>query len=353
MDRDPVVRGTRLNAPLISRRAALRAGGLTAAGLAGAALVGCGGGSPAAAPTSPPASTGAAVATPEVRRGGTYRQGMTGAFAGVDPHSSVYGGATIVPLVHTYLFRKEVLRQDLGLQYDLATSHRLAEDQVTWTFNLREDARVAPNAAGVPERSLDAEDVVESFKRMADPDSGSNAYAFFANWVERFDAPDPQTVRLVTKRPYAWVEEALGDALRGAIVPREWLAEGGDALKTSAVGAGPFMLGTLAEGSEAVVARNPNFYDPQLPRLDRYHIIAYQDQATYRTAFAADQLDVYYAQNREEAEELERTVDDVLRMEVQSTGFNSFWMRTDTPPWDDERVRRAVNRVMDRQQYVD
>src|SRR5690606_16220463 len=82
-------------------------------------------------------------------------------------------------------------------------------------------------------------------------------------------------------------------------------------------------------------------------------ILAYQDQVTYRTAFASGQIDAYYAPNIEEARELERTVPDVRRMEIDSTGFNSFWMRTDAPPWNDDRVRRAMNWSMNRPQYVD
>jgi len=265
----------------------------------------------------------------------------------------VFGGAGVVPLVHTYLFRKEVLRPDLGLKYDLATRHELGADRVTWTFHLRPDAKIAPNTLGVPERALDAEDVLASFRRIADRATGATGYSFFNTWVSRFDAPDAATVRLVLKKPYAWAEEALGDALSGAIVPREWLAGSRDALKTNAVGAGPFALKSLAEGREAVMVANPNFYDRTLPRVDQFRIVPFQDQVTYRTAFASGQLDVYFAQNIEEARELEKTVPRTRRMEIQSTGFNSFWMRTDAPPWQDDRVRRAMNLSMNRQQYIE
>lgn len=284
--------------------------------------------------------------------GGVYRTGFTGPFAGVDPHNSVYGGSGVVPEVYNYLVRSEsVLRPDIGVLYDLATSHDLAPDNVTWTFTLRDDAVIAPNAMGVPERALDSEDVIKSFDRIGSAASGSNGFGFFNRWVESYTAPDATTAQLVTKSPYAWVLDELGDALKGAIVPREWLENEG--LKGAAVGAGPFMLQELAEGERAVMVPNPNFYDADMPYLDEYRIVAFSDIATQRTAFSTRQLDYFGSQDVNEAEELEKTVDDITLQITPGTGFKSFWMRADAPPWDDERVRRGMSRAMNRQQYID
>ncbi len=344
----------------ISRRRALRGAGLGITGLAGAVLVGCGGDDdPTATATpaddnggssSPTAAPTEAPGTPV--RGGVYRGGFTGPFAGVDPHNSVYGGSGIVPQVYNYLLRNEsVLRPDIGIVYDLATSHELSPDNVTWTFTLRDDAMIAPNSQGVPERPLDAEDVVKSFDRIGSPDAGANGFGFFNRWVESYSAPDATTVQLVTRAPYAWVLDELGDALKGVIVPREWLAS--EDLKGTAVGAGPFILEELTEGERAVMVPNPNFYNSELPYLDEYRILTFSDLATQRTAFTTRQLDTFSSQDITEADELVRTIDDVVLETTAGTGFKSFWMRTDAPPWDDERIRRGMSRAMNRQQYID
>src|SRR5690606_3454774 len=44
--------------------------------------------------------------------------------------------------------------------------------------------------------------------------------------------------------------------------------------------------------------------------------------------------------------------DGITHVEHGSTGYNSFWMRTDVAPYDDERVRRAINMSMNRDQYI-
>ncbi len=343
-----------------SRRAMLRGGALGAAGLAGAALIGCGSsnkGTPTvAAPTQAATAAGgasataAATATQTPKTGGNYRTGFTGPFAGVDPHNSVYGGSGIVPQVYTYLVRKEVFRPEAGTIQLLAASQALQSDKLTWVFKLRDNVKIAPNQHDVPERPMDSEDVLKTFDRIADPKSGSNGYTFFNRWVDKYDAPDASTVRVITKKPFAWVLEVLGDNLQGAIVPKEWLASAD--LKKDAVGAGPFMLKELTEGQRAVMVRNPNYWEKGKPYLDQETILAFQDLATERTAFTTRQIDIYVPPDIDEAKQLEKSVKNTVRLEDKSTGFDSFWMRVDAKPWDDERVRNAMNLSMDRNQYI-
>lgn len=327
----------------LPRRAVLRglAGGIV--GLAAAALVGC-------SDDEDEANGAAGTAAP--RSGGTYRASITGVFAGVDPHAAVYAGSGVVAVAYNYLLRQEVARPDIGRQMDLAESMELGPDGLTWTFRLRPDARIAPNDQDVPERALDAEDVLASFRRMADPATGATAFPFFNQWVDTFDAPDERTVRLVTNRPFAWTPDVLGDNLQGAIAPREWLERGTD-VRSQAVGAGPFRLESLQEADRAVLRPNPNYYLPGLPRLDEFRIQLFQDNATQRTAFASRQVDTYLTADHEEADALVQSVQGVVSTRHGSTGFNSFWMRATADPWTDERVRRAVSLAMNRQQYVD
>lgn len=345
----------------ISRRSALRGAGLGAVGLAGAALIGCGGGDEEATGTATASATGtgtgttAPTATPDTMtpvQGGTYTT-YTSTFAGVDPHNSVYGGAGLVPQAYNYLIRQEVLRQDLGelgQVTDLAESVEVTDDGQTWVFKLRSDAKIAPNTQGVPERALNAEDVLASFDRIANKDNGANGFATFALFIDSYEAPDDTTVQIKTKTPFSWFLEAIGDNLQGAIVPKEWLDKGNDAIKAMAVGAGPFMLESLVEGDKSIMKRNPNYYLAGQPYLDEFRILIMPDTATRITAFRDRQIDTYVTENGEEAASLVK--DGITHVEHASTGYNSFWMRTDVKPYDDERVRRAINMSMNRDQYI-
>ncbi|MEX2372293.1 MAG: ABC transporter substrate-binding protein, partial [Dehalococcoidia bacterium] len=313
-----------------------------------ATATGDGGGGGAATP----AATSDATATAgEPKAGGSYTS-YTSTFSGVDPHNSVYGGAGIVPLTYNYLVRQEVLRQDLGDNgqiLDLAESIEISGDQQTWTFKLRPDVMIAPNSHGVEERPLTSEDVMASFDRIANPDNGANGFATFALFVDDYSAPDDTTVQVVTRSPFSWLLDSLGDNLQGVIVPKEWLDQG-DAIKTAAVGAGPFMLESLVEGDKAIMKRNPNYYMQGQPYLDEFRILIMADVATRLTAFQDRQIDNYTTGNGQEAESLVK--DGITHVAHSSTGYNSFWMRADAPPYDDPRVRRAINMSMDRDQYI-
>jgi peptide/nickel transport system substrate-binding protein len=345
---------------LTSKRTTRRSllGGTAAAGvgLASLAAVGCSSSSnktstPASSQSPSGSASAAASPTQTPKAGGSYTEAFTGPFAGVDPHSSVYGGSGIVPLVYNYLIRDEMaVYPKLGVIDDLAQSHKLQSDNLTWVFNLRPNVMIAANSQGVPVRALDSSDVLASWNRIKDPNSGSNGYAFASQWIDKMDTPDANTFRMVMKSPYAWTEANVGNNLIGPIVPKEWLSNAN--LKKEAVGAGAFTLTELVEGDHATMVKNPAYYKSGKPYLDKLIIRSFSDQATERTAFSAGQLDAYGAINQDEAKQLKAANAQLAYYHSKSTGFDSFWMHVKTAPWTDPRVRRAVNYAINRQQYI-
>jgi peptide/nickel transport system substrate-binding protein len=338
----------RLQTGSVNRRRFLGGAAIMGVGVAATGLVGCGGSSSGGG--TPTTSASASALTP--KKGGVFNVGFTGPFAGVHPFNSVYGGSGIIPEVYNYLFRNSLLAPDQGNVYDLATTHSVQSDNVTWVFKLRSDATIAPNTYGVPERAVDANDVKASFDFISDPKTGSNGFPFFAVWVDKMDVPDPQTFRLITKKPYAWTESSLGNALFTPIVPQEWIAKGADQMKADSVGGGAFMLKSLTEGGEADMVANPNYWDKGKPYVDQFTIKAFADQATYRTAFQSSQVDVYGPPDKDEGEQLKNAESGVIHSSDPGLGYLSFWMNTKSKPWDDNRVRRALNMAINRDEYV-
>jgi peptide/nickel transport system substrate-binding protein len=354
MPRESTYRPNQLRIPIVRRRL-LRTAALGGAGAAGWLLAACGGDDDteqdrAAAGTGAPATAAAAAtALPEGKPGGALSLGFAGSLGGVDPHNSITGGTFVGPAVYNYLLRTGILAPDRGIVYDLAQSHELAGDQVTWIFKLRPDVTIAKNKYSVPERPLDAEDVKQSFQRISDPAAAANNSAWARDIVERFDAPDSTTFRIITKRPYGWLLHDIGNPW-ASMVPREWLAH--PDLKKDTVGGGPFVLTELTEGKQARLARNPAYYVKDRPYLDEYFVKVFADATTVRTAFASGQLDAYGAPNKDEAEELKKQIKDLQHFKGPTLTYLSFWMNTKEKPWDDPRVRRAVHRATNRQEYI-
>ena len=84
--------------------------------------------------------------------------------------------------------------RDLTVKPDLATSWEASEDLKTWTFKLREGVKFHHG------RTLDAEDVVATIKRILDPNTGSRARANLS-MVEKVEAVDPLTRSLHPQHP--------------------------------------------------------------------------------------------------------------------------------------------------------
>lgn len=313
-------------------------------------------GSPVAgAPTT--AGSPAAGANPNAKyvpvagkAGGNYQPGFTGPFAGVDPHNSVYGGSGIVPIVYNYLVRTSLIAPDQGVIQELALSQESAPDNLSMTFKLRPDAMIQQNSLGVPVRPIDATDAKMTFDRIADPKSAANGYTWVHPWVDHTEAIDATTFKIVTKAPYAWLINGVGNNLQSAIVPREWLANAN--IKANAVGTGPFMLQSLQEGAQAVMVKNPTYWEKGKPYLDQLTIKAFADLATYRTAFSSNQLDAYTASNIEEAQQLQKSAKNIQLYTDPAFTYDSFWMNTKMKPWDDPRIRMAVRFAHNPDEYI-
>ena len=157
----------------ISRRAALRGGVIGGAGLAAAALIGCGDDDeeePAATPvaTAPPATaTPTEEAVQEPIPGGTFRRQISGTPETLDPHrtqSNTTKGASAT--IHSFLFKQ------IASTFENAPNSEMAGDLVdTWEFtpdgltlnlSLRTDAKFTAPV----DRTVDSEDVKFSIDRF-------------------------------------------------------------------------------------------------------------------------------------------------------------------------------------------
>ena len=91
--------------------------------------------------------------------------------------------------------------------------------------------------------------------------------------IDRIDTPDPQTVTIRLKKPYGPFLYSLGCHGGAAILPAH-VFQGADPLKhpaslTKPVGTGPFVLTEMARGDRITLTKNPAYWEPGKPRLDR------------------------------------------------------------------------------------
>jgi peptide/nickel transport system substrate-binding protein len=332
-----------------ARRSFLKGAGALAAGAAGASVIGCGGGegTPKASPQATGVTSPAAEETP--RPGGRLQNATDLNFVSIDPHLTVGSGIAIVGWIYSYLIHYSDTLPEITL-FDTAEEME-QPDGLTYRFSIRRGVKTPPAGPLVPELELTSEDVVASMERVRDL-PGSGGAAFIRQHVDSFEAPDAHTVVLKTKRPYAWSLGYIGSPVGGAIVPKQ-LIEAGTDLRTQGAGAGPFILEQYKDGEIASATRNANYWGAPRPWLEGNDLRIIADRAARRTAFLSKQVDLYVAETAREADEL-RGIDASITVEEDpALDYVSVDMRMDRDPFKDERVRRAINRGLNRQEFID
>ena len=221
---------------------------------------------------------------------------------------------------------------------DLATAWEPNADGTVWTFHIREGVRFHDGS------TLDAHDVVYSIKRVIDPDYGSPARAA-VRMIESIEATGPFTVRMTLASTFADLPLQLMDP-RLRIIP-----EGsGDTIDQTGIGTGPFRVEKFDPDGITVLTANEDYWEGT-PGLARIEVIGVPDAQARLQAFLSGQLDM----ERGIVPLLRRALDKSLRyqlLEIPTGNWMGLAFRTDVPPFDDPRVRRALRLVVDREEML-
>ena len=254
--------------------------------------------------------------------------------ATLDPQKMRVGG---VDYNYVYNCFSRLTAQDpkLQVQPDLATSWEAAEDLKTWTFHLR------PGVKFHNGKPFDASDVVFTFKRILDKDVGSVLRVNFSI-VDSIEAVDPLTVRFNLSVAYADLPAAAA-AYQAAIVNESTL----DTLTTHPIGTGPFKFVEYRPGDQLVMERNPDYFLPGVPRLDRVIIRIIPEFTTSVAALESGAVDAVFDLPPEHIEKLAKS--SVAHVEeVQAGRWQGIIWNCEMKPFDDSRVRRAFNKLIDK-----
>ena len=244
------------------------------------------------------------------------------------------------------------------LEGDLAESWTQPND-TTYIFKLRRGVRWH-NKPPVNGRELTAEDVKYSLERFMTVKGNSNAYMLKS--VDKVEAVDKYTVKITTKEPFAWLLDMLASPMAVAIVAKEVVEKFGDLKKAEAViGTGPWMLDSYRPNQGLTFVRNPTYFLPGQPYIDRVEVTVDEDNASRIAAFLSGKYDLGWENpgiiNRTDwvqiKDKLKSTRPNLQTAEFPANVMSHISMRTDQKPFSDVRVRQAMSLAIDRQGILD
>ena len=244
------------------------------------------------------------------------------------------------------------------LEGDLAESWT-QPDETTYIFKLRRGVRWHPKPP-VNGRELTAEDVRYTIERFLTVKGNANAYMLRS--VDRVEALDKYTVKIVLKEPFVWLLDVLANPMAAAVVAKEVVDKYGDLKKPeSVIGSGPWMLDSYRPNQGMTFVRNPNYFVAGLPYIERIEIGVDEDNASRTAAFLAGKYDLGWefpgTINRSDWVQIRDTLKqrrpNLRTLEFPSNVMTHISMRADQKPYSDVRVRRAMSLAIDRQAIIE
>ncbi|WP_230983092.1 ABC transporter substrate-binding protein [Inquilinus limosus] len=243
---------------------------------------------------------------------------------------------------------------------DLAESFEVSADGLTYTFKLRHGVKFHNG------RELKAADVKYSLDRVVQPETQSPGAGFFdsiqgfedvskgkAKELSGIETPDDYTVVFRLTRPDAPFLHKM--ALNFShVVPKEEVEKYGADFGKHPVGTGAFKMTEWTLGQRIVFERNPDYFHKGLPHLDKIVFEVGQEPVVALLRLQRGEVDIA-GDGIPPAKFLEVTQDPAYKgLIIQGSQLHTGYitMNVKAKPFDDVRVRQAVNMAINKDRII-
>lgn len=225
---------------------------------------------------------------------------------------------------------------DLQLYPHLAKEYEIAPDGKSISLKLHQGVKFHSG------REFTADDVEWMIELIKEPSAGA-LFRTFALSITAIEKPDKYSIILKMDKPDA----GLLDLLANLYIPdRERI----DVIEREGHGTGPFRFVEFRPGEHIILERNEEYWGQKayLDRIEVKNIGDAQAAVANLEAGTANFVGV-------PLEEYVRLKDDPRfkgATLVGATGITNVWLNTKREPFDDVRVRQAINYAIDRERFV-
>jgi ABC-type transport system substrate-binding protein len=246
------------------------------------------------------------------------------------------------------------------LEPDLAESYTVSDDGLTYTFTLRDGLKFHNG------RNVTSADVKYSLERVINPATQSPGGGYFG-MIKGYDdvaggkatelagiaTPDDRTVVLTLTRPDATFLHLMAINF-SYVVPKEEVEKSGADWGKQPVGTGAFKFIEWVPGQHIALERNQDYFRKGVPYLDKITFEFGQDPTVAVLRLKKGEVDIVGdgippAQFAEVMQDLANK-DLIAVGEQLHTGYVT--MNVTKPPFDNPKVRQAVNMAINKDRVV-
>ena len=283
------------------------------------------------------------------RYGGTLVIGLGADATGLDPQrvmnneSGFVMGLIFDRLVHYKPGTTEVIP-------GLAEKWDISPDGLVYTFNLKKGVKFTD---GTP---FNAGAMVKEFDRMKNP-ANPNYYKKLQGVhsfgddtydpVTKYEAVDDYTFKVTLKAPYAPFLANLGMVWSGVMSPAAVEKSGLDSPKNP-VGTGPFKLVEWVRDDHITLEANKDYWGGK-PFLDKVTFKIIPENSVRLMKLEKGELDVIDGINPDDVPKIKNNPKLAL-LEQPGLTINGVRLPTDFKPFDDKRVRQALNYAVNKEE---
>lgn len=280
-------------------------------------------------------------------KGGTLIFGRGGDSVGLDPAFEVDGESfKICDNVYDTLVQYK--ESSTELEPGLAESWESTDNGLTWTFKLRKGVTFHDNTP------FNADAVLFSLNRQHEKNHPfhdvGGAYVYWedtglAGTVDKITAIDDYTVQITLKKPYSPFIYTIA-ITPFAIVSPSAVENSGEKFANNPVGTGPFKFVRWDRNDKIVLEANVDYWGGK-PKVDRVIFRSIPDNSVRLIELQQGSLHIMEFPNPDDLQQIQN--DDSLMLLTQS-GMNIGYlaMNMDKPPFDNNKVRLAVNHAINK-----
>ncbi|MCG8593064.1 MAG: ABC transporter substrate-binding protein [Kiloniellales bacterium] len=260
---------------------------------------------------------------------------------------------------HGYMVYDTLFAMDENLQPQpqMVDTWSVSDDQLTWTFVLRDGLKWHDGTA------VTAEDCVASLKRWGARDGMGQA---LMGVTDSLTAADEKTIVMTLREPYGLVLESIGKISSNVpfMMPKALAETDPFEQVPEIVGSGPFVFAKeeWVPGSKVVYTRNRDYVPRSEPpsgaaggkiaKVDRVEWIYIPDAQTAMNALINGEVDYYENPPADLAPIMTQSPGVVVEVNDPLGNQGMLRMNHLHPPFDNKTIRQAVIRSIDQEVYM-
>ncbi len=217
----------------------------------------------------------------------------------------------------------------------VAESFEISEDNLTYTFKLREGIKFHNG------RDVQVEDIIFSLNRIGGDFPGNSVVRDLAKNIKGIKKIDDKTVAVELKE----VDGTILSKFTTAIIPRDV-----EDIEKTPIGTGPFKFVEYLPGQELVLEKFADYWIEGVPTIDRVEFSIIKDEQSSILSLQRGEIDLYPRLGSTHIPSVEGTQNIIV---TEQNLMQILSLNNKVKPFDDLRVRQAIAYAMDSQEIID